>query len=929
MHLTDRQTEFKGWIKRQFFDQSGVLTFEDLETKAVELAAVLFKDLGATEISEVIAELTQENDVVIPLGDSIIDEETFAYWIAERKEGTKTPRWEAYTKLLVSRDWESPVIETLGTQTDEIVELLGDPKRVGPWARHGLLMGEVQSGKTAAYLGILNKALDYGYRLIIVIGGHTEDLRKQTQARFDTDLLGVDSETWDSSISNAAIRYVGVGEISGLRANLMTTVGHDFAKAKVKGGIAWLDGETPTVFIVKKNAKLISNVKDYIKGQAGPGGKLDLPLAVIDDESDWGTPNTGGDTDPTRVNLEIRKLLAVSNRSSYLGITATPFANIFIDSEATYDHADGEGDTATQESLPDLFPSDYIRVMFPPSTYLGIGTYFPEGGHSAINVGVHDCLQVIPIKHKKTLSVPELPQSLKTAIIEFLLGTAARRTRDQKVNPASMLINVSRFKDVQRQVRDLADDFLQKSVATILAEFARRGSAMSPAATAMEEIWHERYANVQDLTWPEIAENLVNIAHEFRVELVNGDTAKQRAKDRSLMTGEQRIADDLLPTIYVGGDILSRGLTLDGLQVSYFVREPRTMDTLMQTGRWFGYRPRFGDLVRIWVPEGTRDDFAHSAEVTNELRDSLLEMKARKLTPRDFGLRVRMHPDSVDIVAANKARHTEVVDVGPVVFEKKLVEAYLLSDDVGIRKANQDAVSELISSLGGKETVAKSSGNYDVWHGVPLDTVLDFFRRFRGHPDALWWGSSREGTPAIADQFTTAPGNENWDVVLVGSGTGDPFDLGHGFSVKRSIRNKMGHKASDRLIKVSRRRVSTPGDLVSSLAVAERREIEGESSRATSPQARALGRIDHPILMIYAISAPNPEQPTEDMDFARVPAGTTLVTVAIAFPSMTQEEIHVVANQGKKYRVNTVWWRNVNGYVDDDGDDTPEVEGDL
>lgn len=926
MPLTDRQTEFKGWIKRQFFDQSGVLTFEDLETKAIELAGVLFKDLNATEIGEVTAELTQENNVVIPLGDSIVDPQTFAYWIAERSQDTATPRWDAYTKLLVDRDWESPVIEALETQTDELVELLGDPKQIGPWARHGLLMGEVQSGKTATYLGILNKALDHGYRLVIVIGGHTEDLRRQTQARFDTDLLGVDSETWDSSISNAAIRHVGVGEISRLRANLMTTVGHDFSRTKVKGGIAWLNGETPTVFVVKKNAKLIGNVKDYIKGQAGPGGKLDLPLAVIDDESDWGTPNTGGDTDPTSVNREIRKLLAVSSRSSYLGITATPFANIFIDSEATYDHAEGEGDAATMETLADLFPSDYIRVMFPPSSYLGIGTYFPDGGHSAINVEVRDCLQVIPIKHNKNLPVLELPGSMKTAIIEFLLGTAARRIRDQKVRAASMLINVSRFKDVQRRVRDLANDFLQETVATVLAEFARRGSAMSPAATAIRDVWYERYANVQDLTWPEVASNLLNIAHEFRVELVNGDTAKKRAKDRSLMTREQRMADDLLPTIYVGGDILSRGLTLDGLQVSYFVREPRTMDTLMQTGRWFGYRPHFADLVRLWIPEGTRDDFTHSAEVTNELRDSLLEMKARQLTPRDFGLRVRMHPDSVDIVAANKARHTEVVDVGPIVFERRLIEAHLLSDDVGIQEANQEAVRELISALGGKGTVARSSGEFDVWHGVHLDTILDFFRRFRGHPNDLWWGRSSEGTPAIADQFTTAPGNENWDVVLVGSGTGDPLDLGHGFSVKRSIRNKMGHKASDHLIKVSRRRVSTPGDLISSLTSADRREIETESSRTTSSQARALGQIDHPILMIYAIAAPVPDQP-EDSDFATVPVDTTLITVAIAFPSMSQEEINVVVNQGQRYRVNMVWWRNVNGYVDDEGDDVPEEEG--
>jgi len=139
----------------------------------------------------------------------------------------------------------------------------------------------------------------------------------------------------------------------------------------------------------------------------------------------------------------------------------------------------------------------------------------------------------------------------------------------------------------------------------------------------------------------------------------------------------------------------------------------------------------------------------------------------------------------------------------------------------------------------------------------------------------------------------------------------------------------MGHKASARLIKVSRRRVSTPGDLASSLANAEPGAKSAKSSHAASSQADALGRIDHPILMIYVISAPRPEQPTEDLELAPVPAHTTLITVAVAFPGMSPEDINAIARQGKKYRVNTVWWRNVNGYVDDEGDDTPDAEGDL
>lgn len=925
MPLNSRQAEYKGWIKRQFFDKSGVLTFEDLETKAIGLAKILFQDLSAIEISEVITELTQENSVVIPLGDSLYDAATFMPWIGDRRKTTSTKRWDAYANLLVKRDWEAPVIKTLGDQTDEIVELLGDPLQPGPWVRRGLLMGEVQSGKTATYLGVLNKALDYGYRLIVVIGGHTEDLRRQTQVRFDTDLLGIDSETWDSAISNAAIRLVGVGDTLGLSSNLMTTVAHDFAKTKVKSGITVLSCETPTIFIIKKNTKLIKNVTDYIKGQAGSAGRLDLPLIVIDDESDWGTPNTGDDTDPTRVNLAIRKLLVVSNRSSYLGITATPFANIFIDPESVFNDTGRTINDVRNDSLFDLFPSDYIRVMFPPSTYLGIGTYFPEGGHAAINIDVHDCLQIIPIKHKKDFHVSAMPDSMKIAIIEFLCGTAIRRIRDKKIKASSMLINVSRFKDVQHQIANFTNEFLNGLVSTILGEFSRSVPLISSNAISIQNVWHETYANIQDITWPEIASKLIEIAQEFRVVLINGDTARTRAKHRSFMTRDARMMDDLIPTIFIGGDILSRGLTLDGLQVSYFVREPRTMDTLMQTGRWFGYRPGFSDLVRIWIPEGTRDDFIHSAEVTNELRESILLMKARELTPRDFGLRVRMHPDSVDIVAAKKARHTEIVDIGPIAFQNRLEAAWMLSDNTGIWKANEDAVLNLITSLGGKDTVAKTNASWDVWHSVALDTILDFFRRFRGHPDDLWWGSVGSGTLPIADHFDMTPGKENWDVVLIGSGSDIPFNVGNGFTIKRSIRNGMEWKAIDHLIKIPHRRVSTPGDLPKSLTTSELKTLKDKMPNQKITQASVLANIDHPILMIYALTSL--ESNIEDTsEFTPVPPGITLITAAVAFPSMTPEQIKAVEKKGKRYRVNMVWWRNATGFIDDIGDDEAEED---
>lgn len=932
MPLNDRQTDFKRYLKDQLFNTVRPLTFDELETKAGGLASLLFEDLIAIEIAEVLQELTQENAVEMALGGSIVDPTTFRPWIAQRREEVETRRWDAYKKLLISRDWERNVINTLDSQTDDVVELLGDPMQVdGTWPRRGLLLGEVQSGKTATYLGVLNKALDYGYQVIVVIGGHTEDLRQQTQTRFDTDLLGIDSETWEDGISNAAIRNVGVGEIHRLRAHLMTTVRHDFSKSKRGSSITWVEGGLPTVFITKKTPSLLNNIRTYIKSQA-PGGRLDIPLIVVDDESDWGSPNTRDKADPTSVNKAIRALLDVSTRSSYLAITATPFANIFIDDQAAFEFvekprrgeqvADGPGAV-----LNDLFPSDYIRVMFPPTTYRGIGTYFPEGGHAAINTEVDDCLAIIPIKHKNHHPITALPESLETAITEFLLGTAVRRLRDQKVKAASMLINVSRFKSVERQVAELAALFLQRTVAVILGEFARQTTTKSVAAKWVKDVWDVGFANVTDVSWNEVADKLVEIAPEFRIDLINGDTAKERAKRRKLMTVAERGTDDLVPKIVVGGDILSRGLTLDGLQVSYFVREPRTMDTLMQMGRWFGYRPRFDDLVRIWMPETTCADFTHSAEVTDELRETLLDMKARRLTPRDFGLRVRVHPDSVDIVAANKGRDTQVIEIGPTVWQNKLAESYDLTGDAEVDCANQAAVDALIAQLGPVESV-KTSGGFDSWQNVSLDSVLDFFRTFQGAPGGPAnqpFSRGTDGTLPITDAFKVAPGSDRWSVVLVSSGEGEPHKFGNDFEVTMSVRNKMGRSRLDGHIRLDRRRVSTAGDLIGSLLEPERQAMKAEprftaDGRPMSSQARTLSWIDHPILMIYAVTAGKPTAP-DSSDLTPVETGLTRIAVAIAFPKMTQEEIEDAKRDSKTYQVNQVYWRAYNGFVEDEGDD--------
>lgn len=910
MALNDRQFSLKRSIKQQLIEGNANVDFVELTNAANQLSGIFFKDLTQGEVAEVVAEITQEEEIVLTGGGTVYDPKTFKKWLDGRRVEVSHARSNAYEQLLVSRDWAKSVIQDLAAQTDEVVELLGDPTDPGDWARRGLLLGEVQSGKTATYIGILNKAIDYGYRLIIVIGGHTNDLRRQTQVRMDSDLIGYDTSRIGENIATTALDPIGVAEFDrSIRANVLTTVDGDFSKGKSRAGLNWIQDTLPTVLVIKKNATVIQNVTNYIRQQTN-GGRLEMPLVLIDDEADWGTPNTGSDTDPTRVNAAVRRLLDTSRRSSYLGITATPFANIFID------HA------AENESLgQDLFPADYIRVMSSPSNYRGIGRYF-SGDHPAIKTGVDDCIDLLPIKHKKDHPLDDLPRSLEDALMAFYLGTALRLLRAQgKVEPASMLVNVSRFNDVQAKAHDLLELFSMSLNGLVTAELAR--GAQEPASAfgrRLRGVWEVEFGEGKaDEQWADVVPWLSVVAASLRIELVNSKTASDRMKRRKTLTREQRRSEDERPTIYVGGDVLARGLTLDGLQVSYFVREPRTMDTLMQMGRWFGYRPGYDDLVRIWMPESTQADFIWSAEVAQELRDLLVQMRAKELTPRDFGLRVRAHPGGFEVVAANKRRNAELTS-GDVLIHGNKFESYYLDASPEVRVQNLSAARELFGSLIASSPGELSAAEYRAWRNVPLQLVEEFFTRFRAdRRDPFFGFAPGQTVPQIAPYLAEAEGAEAWDVVLV-SGGADVVMIAPGLSAKSSLRNSLS--TDGRTIEVGNRRVATATNLAGALTVDARRELFELSGPDNKPsESRVLEQLAHPMLLVYALTTEADKGKGAAHNVA-APASDPVIAVVLAFPAIDVEEAaaRIGARRVQKFWVNTVWWNNMKGYLDD-GDD--------
>lgn len=911
------QQRFKRFLKQVLLTYTDEITFEELEAKALNIAKVVPDEaqLSPDDIRTVIAEITAEATVKFSDSGSVVDPDTFEPWLEARRLDIETPRWDAYEKLLIDRDWDTKVIAELDYQSDEVLDLVGDPEKPGEWARRGLVIGEVQSGKTANYLALLNKALDFGYKVVIVIGGHTNELRRQTQERFDTDLLGIDSEYLEDNISNAVLPVIGIGEINPeLRANVMTTVNGDFNAKRKAAGITWIDSPIPTVFVIKKNARLISNVANYIRLQAGDQ-KMSMPLLVVDDESDWGTPNTGSETDPTRVNKEIRRLLGNSTRSSYLGITATPFANVFIDHEASL-----------AEAGVDLFPKDYIRALPAPTSYFGASRYFLDG-NAALRTSVEDCLELIPILHKSNHQVDSLPDSLRQAVMAFVVGTAIRKKTADRQIPASMLVNVSRFNQVQSQVSDLLSDFLASLKDMVFAEFVRTTATRTSLYEEFENVWEAEFMHSAECSFDELKAVLWDVISEFRVELVNSQTAASRRRQRKTLTAEQREQVELEPTIYVGGDVLSRGITLRGLQVSYFVREPRTMDTLMQMGRWFGYPTGYAELVRVWIPIETAKDFSWSAEVTDELKQMLIEMRSRNLTPKQFGLRVRTHPEGFKIVAANKSRATGVLFEGPMLLENKLRQTLRLDSDLHIREVNYRATTRLLEAMRGASgtKILESKSKHRLWSDVPLEMLKDFFIDFHGHPSCEVFGPPTKGQPAmILNAIEEAKNSELWDVCLI-DGSGNPHRYPSNDVVRTSIRNSLQVRTEDLY------QLESPAAAGSSLEDSLSR-VEFESLILANPGSQIGEKIKNPVvlshlkrprLLIFTLSvnAPSVSRLAEE-----VSADKPLVAVAVAFPKLDPEEAVVAASRSKKYQVNSVWLQNYSAQFEADEQYDDELE---
>ncbi len=635
----------------------------------------------------------------------------YAPWLSALKPSIDPFYWDRFYKFLQKKDWPPRVVSTLDRVTDDILDLLGNPTQTTPWKRRGLVVGDVQSGKTATYTALCCKAGDVGYRLIILLTGTLESLRRQTQERLDEGFVGLDSSGELRKIRSRAA--IGVGLIDGRKdAGVFTSREHDFKKALLNALGFRLDSfKIPVLVVVKKNKKILEHLERWLtEFNAGAGGFIDTPVLVIDDEADSASVNTRAATeDPTAINTRIRALLRLFTHSSYIAFTATPFANVFIDPDNVNDMLGS-----------DLFPRDFIYSLEAPTNYMGPQAVFGEEPSVNMLRSIEDADAIFPPKHKNTLVVNDLPRTLLEAARAFLLSNTIRDLRDEGPTHRSMLVNVSAWTNVQEQVHTLLHTWLSQVQQDIrnYSQLPPKEALRNETIAALHATWSAEYSEL-GIPWSAVQTALVVGALPVVIQSVN-----QRTGAASLDYAKHR--ENGLRVIAIGGNSLSRGLTLEGLSTSYFFRNSQMYDTLLQMGRWFGYRDGYADLCRLWLTDDAVHWYAYISMATEELRTEFKRMRAQNRTPQDFGLKVRAHPDALMVTARNKMRNSQTVE-RVISMRGQSPETARLRSNENIIRANRITVERFITSLqeeGCKQTTSGLGNPVLACSPEPVDCAI-------------------------------------------------------------------------------------------------------------------------------------------------------------------------------------------------------------
>lgn len=873
--------------------------------------ALCIPELKDVDRDELKNELMAIYNVTVEDAKILDEQEEMEPWLREFKANrlSEWQFWQRYQSYIKENNgFSQNVVDKLDDLTDKILDRLFNPRRENiEICKKGLVVGQVQSGKTANYTGLICKAADAGFNVIVVLAGIHNNLRSQTQSRLDEGFLGFDTLAFHTKKE----RIIGVGKIPvGKKpiAHSYTSSAErgDFNQQVASNANINFDDPQPILFVVKKNSSVLRNLHQWLNTHGHNGKIKDKSLLIVDDEADNASINTHSiDDDPTRINGHIRNILSLFTRSAYVGYTATPFANIFIPQNET-----------------DLFPKHFIINIPAPTNYIGPEKVFGTSANPdtsdeellpIVNT-INDYQNFIPNGHKINDPKPsfeDIPDSLKTAIKCFIITCAIRIARGQGNKHNSMLIHVSRFQAWQNHIKELVQELfryykgcIEIDDPSIMEEFRDVFEIDTDNYTSFvnttEYILNSPFAKLDNKIkvhqWCEIKPLLYRAVQKIEVKSINGSSGDVLTYKENESVG--------ISVIAIGGDKLARGLTLEGLSVSYFLRASRMYDTLMQMGRWFGYRPGYMDLCRLFTSNELNEWYRHISLATDELREEFNYLYESGGTPAHYALKVRNHPGVLQITSLTKMRYAQRIEVS---WSGRLIETYQLNKDVESINANIAATEKLLRNLG--YYIHEYKGVNRLWRNIPVQIILDYLSEFR-LPTSLKkvdLSMIREFIEDLCDYGELT----NWSVVLM-SKTKDKrsadFDYCLGGCQVNTFTRRASSDSNENTYYLRKNHILGGPDeefidleedvLEEALKVSIERDEKWEK---TYPKAKIVRqefrKPNNPLLMIYPLN-PNYAYFAHEVGYREKP----FISFAISFPgSNSGHAISYVVNQIEEF----------------------------
>lgn len=819
-----------------------------IKTHTPEQALATIKLFGMTdELAKRIAERHQQETIAIREKrepGSVVRNNRETWYVGPQEDDRC---WPALRRLLAKQTWSEESLRDLDSASTKVVSMLDHPLE-STFSTRGLVVGYVQSGKTSNFTALIAKAADAGYKFFIVLAGIHNGLRLQTQLRLERQLVEPVIDQWHT--------------LTGRFGDFEPPAGNPAAFFGDKS-------QQHVLCVIKKNVPRLRKLKAWL--EKAPDYLRNCPTLIIDDEADQASVASRS------TNPLIREIIDLFPRGGYIGYTATPFANLLIDPAAK-----------------DLYPEDFVVNLPKPKGHFGTEVLFgrevldgedpqdvPDGYDMIRTVPFTEVPLVRPGRDEIDGFVPEIVGSLRTAVLYFWLVTAARRVRGRGVPHSTMLIHTSVSTQVHECFKGPLEAFRTHTA-------GRLETGDSELLDELEDLWKSEVARVPGdepdlgeapVPFEAIRPLLSAVVDDCRIIMDNSKSVERLDYEAGPVVA-----------IAVGGNTLSRGLTLEGLAVSYFVRGASTYDSLLQMGRWFGFRDGYADLPRIWMTDWMRDWFRHIATVESEMRRDIEVYMIEDKTPKSFAVRLRAHP-SLRITAAGKMR--DAVKASAAYGGQRVQTRYFRAQDTDWLKANRKATHDLVGRslrLAGARHEDRGAQGRHVLRGVPYDLVLDFLSNYRFHDKSLECDGALL-RDYVQRRVRSKDGGalKRWNVAIIGNPlSGDPdkrYEFVPGIAVDRVIRAKLeesGSDAADIKTLMSRRDAGVDLDLDGLSEITE--DLLKRARREQMP--------DTGLLTLYPIDARSPS-PTNRQKRSPLDAVDHVIGVGLVFPTPSGDDDEV------------------------------------